>query len=198
MTRPRLALVAAIASLSFGAIAVPAALAANGTTASSSSSMPALDTVKVTGVGKGDKQFKGTYAIQGFTVSHHKAYAVGTLTGTLKGRHVSRSGVMLPASLKAPTTGAARAAQAASCPILHLVLGPINLNLLGLQVTTNQIILNITAIPGAGNLLGNLLCDLTNALNPPGILTTLNSDLQQLTSTLTSLVSLLGGTTGGL
>jgi hypothetical protein len=52
-----------------------------------------------------------------------------------------------------------------SCPILHLVLGPIHLNLLGLVVTTNQIVLDITAVPGAGNLLGNLLCAVANLLN---------------------------------
>jgi hypothetical protein len=49
---------------------------------------------------------------------------------------------------------------------LNLVIGPINLSLLGLQITTDQITLNITAIPGAGNLLGNLLCDVANLLNP--------------------------------
>lgn len=56
-----------------------------------------------------------------------------------------------------------------TCPILHLVVGPIRLNLLGLIVTTNQIVLDITAVPGAGNLLGNLLCAVANLLNqaPP-------------------------------
>lgn len=193
MTRLRVAIVAAIATLSLGVVGVPAALASNGTTvAPRASNFPGLDTVKVTGVGKGSKQFNGTYAIQRFAVSHHKAYAVGTLKGTLNGRHITRYDVMLPAALKAPSSTSARDAQV-SCSILHLVLGPINLNLLGLQVTTNQIVINITAIPGAGNLLGNLLCDLTNALNGPGILSSLNTDLQQLTTTLTSLVSLLGG-----
>ncbi len=52
-----------------------------------------------------------------------------------------------------------------SCPILHLVVGPIHLNLLGLVVTTNKIVLDITAVPGAGNLLGNLLCAVANLLN---------------------------------
>lgn len=52
-----------------------------------------------------------------------------------------------------------------TCPILHLVLGPINLNLLGVQVTTNQIVLDITAQSGPGNLLGNLLCAVTHLLN---------------------------------
>ena len=54
-----------------------------------------------------------------------------------------------------------------SCQVLNLVLGPINLNLLGLSVRTNQINLRIDAVPGAGNLLGNLLCGILGILNPP-------------------------------
>lgn len=45
-----------------------------------------------------------------------------------------------------------------SCRILSLTLGPIDLNLLGLRVQTDQIVVNITAERGPGNLLGNLLC----------------------------------------
>jgi hypothetical protein len=52
------------------------------------------------------------------------------------------------------------------CDILRLRLGPINLNLLGLVVRTNEIHLNIFAIPGAGNLLGNLLCAVAGLLDP--------------------------------
>jgi hypothetical protein len=50
------------------------------------------------------------------------------------------------------------------CPILDLSLGPINLSLLGLNVDTSRICLEITATSGGG-LLGNLLCGLTNALS---------------------------------
>jgi hypothetical protein len=53
----------------------------------------------------------------------------------------------------------------ASCTILTLVLGPLDLNVLGLVVHLNQVVLNITAVPGAGNLLGNLLCAVANLLN---------------------------------
>lgn len=55
-----------------------------------------------------------------------------------------------------------------SCQILSLTLGPLHLDLLGLVIDLNQINLNITAVPGAGNLLGNLLCDVANLLNPSG------------------------------
>jgi hypothetical protein len=53
----------------------------------------------------------------------------------------------------------------AACQILNLVLGPLNLNVLGLVVTIpNPIVLNIRAVPGAGN----LLCAVTNLLNGAG------------------------------
>jgi len=64
----------------------------------------------------------------------------------------------------------ATAAAASSCPVLHLLLGPLNLNLLGLNISLNQVVLDITAIPGPGNLLGNLLCDIAGLLNPGGTL----------------------------
>jgi hypothetical protein len=62
---------------------------------------------------------------------------------------------------------AARGVSAASCDILNLVLGPLDLNILGLEVHLNQVVLDIVAVSGAGNLLGNLLCAVTNLLNDP-------------------------------
>jgi hypothetical protein len=53
-----------------------------------------------------------------------------------------------------------------ACEVLNLVLGPIRLNLLGLVVRTNQINVRIDAVPGPGNLLGNLLCAITGILDP--------------------------------
>ncbi|WP_163719582.1 hypothetical protein [Mycolicibacterium psychrotolerans] len=56
--------------------------------------------------------------------------------------------------------------QQASCSVLDLTLGPLDLNLLGLRVQLNQVHLVITAIPSDG-LLGQLLCALAG---PNGIL----------------------------
>jgi hypothetical protein len=83
------------------------------------------------------------------------------------------------------TSATAPTAAAAVCSILHLVLGPINLNVLGLQVTTNQIVLDINAIPGAGNLLGNLLCSVANLLN--------NNPTQTLVNLLNQIIAILQG-----
>jgi hypothetical protein len=52
--------------------------------------------------------------------------------------------------------------------ILNLHLNPISLDLLGLNVQTSSICLDITAQPGSGNLLGNLLFNVTNALDLNG------------------------------
>ena len=57
-----------------------------------------------------------------------------------------------------------------SCQILNLVLGPLDLDLLGLEVHLNRVVLNIEATPGPGNLLGNLLCAIVGLLDNAGVL----------------------------
>ena len=57
----------------------------------------------------------------------------------------------------------------AACNVLHLELGPLDLNLLGLRVELNNcgngpVVLDVTATPGGG-LLGDLLCGLSNLLS---------------------------------
>lgn len=51
------------------------------------------------------------------------------------------------------------------CDVLDLNLGPLDLNALGLVVNLSEVTLNIDAVPGPGNLLGNLLCAVANLLN---------------------------------
>jgi hypothetical protein len=204
MRRFRPAVLAGLATLALGAIAVPVASASNGTSVPPKiNTLPALKTVPVNGVAKNGKQFKGSYAIQRYVARANKVYAVGTLKGTLKGRHVTRYNVMMPAKLAGPPAAGAAQVKTAqvACTVLQLQLGPIDLNLLGLRVqlfggtnpaTALPVTLLITGVPGNGNLLGNLLCNLTGALNQPGILSQLSSNLSQLAATLTSLTSLLG------
>jgi len=194
--RLRMLMVGAVASLALGAVGVPAAAAHRTTRVIST---PPLYKLPVTGVAKNGKKFKGTYGIQRFVTKRGKVYSLGTLTGRLKGRKVTRHNVMMPAGLTGLT--GAQAAQV-TCSVLHLVLGPINLNLLGLRVklgggamSDQPIVLDITAVQGGG-LLGDLLCGLSNTLNLPGVLGQLTGQLQQLQATLTSLLSLLGGLQG--
>lgn len=75
----------------------------------------------------------------------------------------------------------------ASCSVLHLTLGPLDLNLLGLTVHLNQVVLNIDSVPGAGNLLGNLLCAVAGLLDGGGLL----GQLGQLSSLLNQILGLL-------
>jgi hypothetical protein len=84
----------------------------------------------------------------------------------------------------------------ASCPILHLVLGPVDLNLLGLVIHLDTVVLDITAIPGPGNLLGNLLCAIAGLLNgnlPPVLMDLLNQILDLIRGALGG-----GGGIGGI
>jgi len=54
-----------------------------------------------------------------------------------------------------------------ACDILTLDIGAIFLDLLGLEVDIAPISIDITAVPGAGNLLGNLLCAVAGLLDGP-------------------------------
>jgi hypothetical protein len=52
-----------------------------------------------------------------------------------------------------------------ACNVLNLNLGPLDLNVLGLKVHLNTVVLDITAQPGPGRLLGNLLCQVAGLLD---------------------------------
>jgi hypothetical protein len=75
----------------------------------------------------------------------------------------------------------------AQCEILDLVLAPIDLNLLGLVVHLDRVHLNITAVSGPGNLLGNLLCAVAGLLDGG-----LQGLLGQLTTLLNQILAQLG------
>ena len=102
-----------------------------------------------------------------------------------------KTGVQLPANFSVPGANAAAAPLAAavptSCPVLHLELGPLDLNLLGLVVHLDKVVLDITAVPGAGNLLGNLLCAVAGLLDG----TPLAGLLGQLSNLLTQIFAIL-------
>lgn len=103
--------------------------------------------------------FKGTTSITQFALRNGQLVAVTTVTGTL----TDSLGVKLGDITK---TVRRTVGIDADCEILHLDLGPLDLNLLGLRVQLSRIILDITAEPGPGNLLGNLLCAIAHLLDP--------------------------------
>ncbi len=79
---------------------------------------------------------------------------------------------------------------APSCHILGLVLGPLHLDVLGLVIDLNRVILNITGQTGAGNLLGNLLCALVGILDHGVVLTRFLSILDELLTAINSVLAL--------
>lgn len=146
-----------------------------------------------------DGWFRGRFSPSSFEVVGDQVVAHGTVAGLLhkKGdrtRHVSQE-VTLPVQLDATTATAARlvpsgsglSAAAATCDILNLVLGPLDLNLLGLEIHLDTVVLDIIANP-AGGLLGDLLCAVANLLDggPLGDL------LDQLTDLLEQILGVLG------
>ncbi|WP_374456465.1 hypothetical protein [Nocardioides sp.] len=62
-------------------------------------------------------------------------------------------------------TDARTSTRAAACDILNLVLGPLDLNVLGLEVHLQRVVLDVVAVAGAGQLLGNLLCAVAGLLD---------------------------------
>ena len=131
-------------------------------TASAASTTSAPAAAQVTGIASNGLNFTGTITNEVFSNVNGVLTASGTLNGSLTNAagNVITSVTNLVFTTTATATG--------SCEILNLVLGPINLNLLGLTVTLNQVILNVTAVPGPGNLLGNLLCAVAHLLDNNG------------------------------
>jgi hypothetical protein len=183
---------AALAALTVCAVSL--GVAGTASAAQQPAKTPLTKTVALTGT----KGFKGTYKIDRFASKNGKLVAIGTLKGTMrkagKTRRVSKKNVAMPATL-AGTASGAKASQIppipGACTILNLSIAPINLNLLGLSVRTNQIDLRIDAVPGAGNLLGNLLCAVTGILNPTGALGRLTGALNNLASALNAILALV-------
>ena len=186
MNKSRMAVLGAVAAFALLLVggAGPAAAQTEGT--------PLTKVVKMTATAKNGKKFNGTYAIDRFTQSGGKVYAVGALKGKLKGRNVKRSNVRIPVTLARHQTPAPRSCPptptAGACQILDLVLQPIDLNLLGLRPATSRIEVLLEAVPGASALLGNLLCGITGILDPQAATPAATSQLAQVLNALLALV----------
>lgn len=121
--------------------------------------------------------FSGLLKVTQFAVQNGQIVATGLLTGTITNLDGTTTAV-------SQTVTTLVTSAAGSCPILSLTLGPLHLNVLGLVVDLNQVNLNIVAQPGAGNLLGNLLCSVANLLNNGGPLAAIVSDLNAILANL--------------
>jgi hypothetical protein len=152
------------------ALILPTAVAAKQPTGSIS--------VPVTGATDIGGTFTGALGITRFATRNGSLVAIGTVSGTLTdaagiATTITPQAVAVPVSVAGTT-----------CAILHLTLGPLDLNLLGLVVHLNQVVLNIDAQSGPGNLLGNLLCAVAHLLDGTGPLGGLATLLNQILSIL--------------
>jgi len=170
-----LAGVATVAALAVTAAMAPGAPAAGGTTSSAPSASAVQSTEsarhagditsKVRGTFGRNGTVRGTFEPQQFFHKGGEVYAAGTLNAVLrngKGEVIGRDSKQIQIPIR---TGSAQRTTQATCEILHLVLGPLDLNLLGLKVHLDKVVLTITAEPGPGNLLGNLLCEVAGLLD---------------------------------
>jgi hypothetical protein len=123
---------------------------------------------------------EGVFDIQRIVVENGALQAVGTFDGTV----TDAAGDVTDVTQAVTTPVALQEGE--TCEILNLVLGPLNLNLLGLEVFLDTVTLVITAVPGAGNLLGNLLCAVAGLLDSP------TGGLSGIAALLNRILSILG------
>jgi len=126
-------------------------------------------------------------------VVENQLVANATVTGTALGRAFTQD-------VQIPIDTATTPGQGGACDVLNLTLGPVNLNVLGLNVSLDNcnggpITVDITGNDAPGNLLGNLVCDLSGLLDNGGLggLTT-----DQLNTLTTGVTDVLNGVLGGL
>jgi hypothetical protein len=156
-----------------------------------------LQSVPVSGTLADGGTFKGKVSITQFGYNNGLTVS-GVLNGTattsdgVVHRDIRQSFTNVRATLNdaAGVTAAGFQVQA-SCQILDLDIGAIHLDLLGLVVDLAPIHLDITAVSGAGNLLGNLLCAVAGLLDPNGILDPLIGVLQDLLDLLNQINNLI-------
>jgi len=192
-----LALVVALLSLTL-VVGTPVSAGAAVRTPSHTVAKTDAGTMKsyVTGTASHGRRVLGSFTPHRFVSKDGRLWAVGKLNvvtrGPGKDLHRVKYGVALPvkrgsvANVGTFGAGSRTPASAAvlSCDILNLVLGPLDLNLLGLKVHLDKVVLDITAVPGAGNLLGNLLCAVAGLLDGTGVLTQVAALLQQILGVL--------------
>ena len=126
--------------------------------------------------------------------------ATGVITGLTASGTIGNQAFTTAVTLTASSGSSAGSAASTSTPILTLHLAPIDLNVLGLEVKTSEICLNVTAQSGPGNLLGNLLSGVANSLNNGLSLGSILNSLTSAEQTLLTggLTNLLNGAMGAI
>ena len=173
LTTGVLALVMALGLTSVG-IGAASAAAPTSSTARSVVGKSDLGKITSTVVGRASDGSKvtGSFTPTRFVQRDGTLWAKGFLQGKITnkaGKVVKFSGIKKMPVKKIngqSVTEARTSARAASaCDILNLVLGPLDLNVLGLEIHLQRVVLDIVAVAGAGQLLGNLLCAVAGLLD---------------------------------
>jgi hypothetical protein len=146
-------------------------------------------TLPVTGKAANGPKVSGTFTVAQFVATGDPTKPIGAL-GTLvlttaDGRRAVATATM-PVTLASGAPSSGVTAQLLTCEILELTLGPLDLNLLGLEIHLDTVHLTIEANP-TGGLLGQLLCAIANLLDLGDIL----GNLAALLDLLNQLLDLL-------
>jgi hypothetical protein len=162
-----------------------------------SKTAPNAVSMPVTGTFGVDGQFSGVLTINRFEQRGNDIFAVGFVRGVLsRGSLTLGTGlageVSWPVTIKPSATATHATSRIGplqtSCPVLSIALGPVDVNLLGFQVSLGAVTLDIGG--ESGTPLGDLVCAISDLLgNVAGVVNLLNSLLSLLTG-------LLGGLTG--
>ncbi|MBL0747345.1 hypothetical protein [Nocardioides baculatus] len=189
---------ALVMALGLASVSIGSASAATPDRTSARSVVGKSDAGKITStvVGKASDGGKvtGSFTPTRFVQRDGVLYAKGFLEGKIT--HPDGSKSTFSGIKKMPVkkingqsaTDARTAGRVAACDILNLVLGPLDLNVLGLQVSLQRVVLDIVAVAGAGQLLGNLLCAVAGLLDG----SPLAGLLGQLTNLLNQILAALG------
>ena len=153
--------VATLTALGLATVGANAAAAAPAAAPPATIAVPSTPvTGTFTDAAGGTGAFTGNFTPTKFAARNGSLVATGTLTGALTDSTGSAVGTVTR------TVSTPAAVAQATCRVLDLTLGPLHLDLLGLVVDLNQVHLTINAVPGPGNLLGNLLCAIAGLLDP--------------------------------
>lgn len=153
---------------------------------------------KVKGTTSDGRRVAGTFTPESFSVSNGKLVTTGDLRLVVRGKgkqvrrtvqDVTFTAVRAKAPALAMSNGMSAAAPA--CNVLSLVLGPLDLDLLGLEIHLDRVVLDIVAQSGAGNLLGNLLCAVVGLLDGTSLGGLLEGILGQLSDLLDQILGSL-------
>ena len=143
--------------------------------------------VPVTGKATNGPKVTGTFTVKQFVATGDPTTPIGAL-GTLvlttaDGKRLAATEAVMPVTLKSGAAASGISAQLLTCEILELTLGPLDLNLLGLEIHLDTVHLTIDANP-LGGLLGQLLCGIANLLSLGDILGVLDQLLDLLNQLL--------------